>query len=151
MVEEFNADTCKDLTAKLEFALVNNDVTRIFIIGHTHCGAAKGIVTGIEDEYLTPWLDVAKPALEIADAKSSNEEERLHNLEEEMVKLSYKNLLTYPPVQKALAENRLEIHVLIFDMDPPGQLLQLDEASGDFVPVNNAPPNNSPANNSPSP
>lgn len=120
------------LAAALQFALNYNKVDKIVILGHTGCGAIKALVDNLDDDEIRSFIDVARAGLEKAKSLSSEDDSCLfRHAEEQIVLQSMENLKTYPSVQKALAENRLDIRAWLFEMET-GELFSYDPAAGAF-------------------
>lgn len=123
------------LAAALQFALMHNKVDKIVILGHTGCGAIKALVEQIDDEEIASFVAVAKAGLEKAKALAADSDATLfRHAEEQIVLQSLENLKTYPSVQKALAENRLEIRAWLFEMET-GEMFEYNEAANDFIDI----------------
>lgn len=128
------------LAASLQYALHYLKVPKLVLLGHTHCGAVKALHDNIEDKDLASFMDVMHDAMDKARAVAgadSDEETILREAERQVLALSAQNLLGYPPVKEALAENRLEIELLIFDMGL-GTILRYDPKTGDYAPATKA-------------
>lgn len=125
------------LAAGLQFALDHNKVREIIILGHTGCGAIQALISGIEDEEIGSFLDVAQTGLEEAKHKCGDhcvpaDLQRL--AEEEIVLQSVRNLKGYPSVARALADGRAFIRPWIFDMET-GNLFEYSEDTNKFEPI----------------
>ena len=82
-------------------------------------------------------MQIAKSARDIAlDAQTP--EERQHRGEEEVVKVSLQNLLTFPWILERVRDGRLELHGAWFAIRT-GELMLLQE-NGTFAPVPNVMP-----------
>jgi carbonic anhydrase len=123
------------LSAALQFALAYNNVTKIVILGHTGCGAIKALVEEIDDEEIASFIEVAKAGLDKAKTLAGNDEAGLfRHAEEQIVLQSMRNLYTYPSVQKATTEGRLEVRAWLFEMET-GELFEYNEAADDFITI----------------
>ena len=111
------------LAAALHFALEYNNVETIIVLGHTQCGAIKALTDDIDDEEIKSFIEVAKHGHEKAKACGCAAEDIISKTEQEVVLESTENLKTYPSIQKALAENRLEIKAWQFNIQT-GDLLE---------------------------
>lgn len=124
------------LAAALQFAINYNNVKKIIVLGHTGCGAIRALVEQIEDEEIAGFIAVAKKGLEKAKechaCPDHHDADLFRHAEEQITLLSTENLKTYPSVQKALDEGRIEIATWLFDMEE-GAILGYDENAGDFV------------------
>lgn len=125
------------LAASLQYALHYLKIPKLYLLGHTHCGAVKALHDQTEDPDLAGFMDVMHDAMdkarEIA-GEGSDEETILREAERQVLELSAENLLGYPAVQEALDQNRLKIELLIFDMEH-GTILRYDPKTGDYSPA----------------
>ena len=121
-------------SAALEFAVRVLKVKRIAVLGHAQCGGIRVMLEGAPKEakdFVEPWMELATPALMALPGDISGEA-ALHRCEEEVVKLSLANLLTFPWIRDAVEAGRLELQGFRFGIQS-GVLTQLD---GDrFLPV----------------
>ncbi len=91
-------------------------IKHIVISGHTDCGGLKACHYGVNehDRYLPLYLKslqgVCSKVRENAKTHGWNDAQLLHALEEESVRQSIANLLTYPIVEQAIAKRTLEVH-----------------------------------------
>jgi len=127
------------LSAALQFAIEIQRVDQLIILGHTHCGAIQALAEDIDDEEIASFVEVAKSGLERAKAITSkyaaskeDNESLLRCAEQQITLMSADNVRTYPSVQKALAEDRLDIRCWIFDMER-GDLLEYQNDEQEFV------------------
>lgn len=130
------------LAAALQFAIAHMNVTKLVILGHTHCGAIQALVDKIEDEDIASFVQIAQDGLDCACEKTGTAEKSddlLREAEKQIVLQSAKNIKTYPSVAKALEENRLTIKPWLFNMES-GNIEEYDDKSGDFVPITNHTP-----------
>lgn len=122
------------LAASLQYALHYLKIPKLYLLGHTHCGAVKALHEQTEDPDLAGFMDVMHDAMdkarEIA-GQNSNEETLLREAERQVLELSAENLIGYPAVKEALDENRLTIELLIFDMEH-GSILRYDQKTGAY-------------------
>jgi len=89
----------------------------VIVSGHTDCGGIRACQHGhfhASDHYLPTYLKGFDEAREKVNREAKlqgwDEVQILHALEEEAVRGSYANLLSYPAVTRALAENTLQLH-----------------------------------------
>jgi len=121
-------------SAALEYAVRVLKVARIVVLGHAQCGGIRVMLEGAPREardFVEPWMKLAAPAM-MALPTDVVGDEALHRCEEEVVKLSLGNLLTFPWIREAVDEGRLQLEGFRFGI-LSGVLTRLD---GDrFVPV----------------
>jgi carbonic anhydrase len=121
-------------SAALEFAVRVLKVKRIAVLGHAQCGGVRVMLEGAPKEakdFVEPWMELAAPAL-MALPGDVTGDEALHRCEEEVVKLSLANLLTFPWIREAVEAGRLDLEGFRFGIRS-GVLTRLDGKR--FVPV----------------
>lgn len=129
-------------SAAVEYAVTALRVSHIVVVGHSSCGGVKGcedMCSGHAPEleekssFVGRWMDLLRPGYErvkdIADPT-----ERAQALELEAVKVSLTNLMTFPFVQEAVAQERLTLHGLWNDI-AEGALEQYDPVTDGFTVV----------------
>ena len=128
------------VSAALEYAVKHLQVQDIIIMGHACCGGIQALVSGTGehggDEFIGPWVDVARRALEKADEAEPGAcaADRARACELWSVRLSLGNLLSFPWVKIAVEEGRLFLHGWYYDLQS-GELLEYDAARKDFHPL----------------
>jgi len=121
-------------SAAIEFGVLGLQVRHIVVLGHAHCGGIKAALGGAHLEggggFVDAWMTI------IGEARSRVLLERAPDpqeaLEREAIKISLKNLRTFPYIAAREAEGRLKLHGAIFGIER-GELLVLDEVSGEFA------------------
>lgn len=110
-------------SAAIEYAVLNLKVKHIIILGHTKCGGIEALVqsagtTGHGTDFIGKWMEIALPALKKMewDCSSHDFAHKCAYCEMETLKISLANLKTFPIVQKALKDNTLNIHAMLFDI-----------------------------------
>lgn len=115
-------DTATSVGAALEFAVSVLGVRDVIVCGHDHCGGVKAAVAGVQSvshmPSLADWLKRIEPAASAAKiaAEGFDTDWELRFAVEENVLLQLENLATYPIVQQALAEERIELHGWVYDL-----------------------------------
>jgi carbonic anhydrase len=128
--------------AALEFFLKHipfrpGKVKHVIISGHTDCGGLKACRDDAcgHDHYLPLYLESLKEVrarvLKEAKAGSWDNARILHALEEESVRQSVANLLTYPVVQNAIDRQELKVHGWVLDTATYG-ISEMDLKTGEF-------------------
>lgn len=121
-------------SAALEFAVRVLKVKRIAVLGHAQCGGVRVMLEGAPKEakdFVEPWMELAAPAL-MALPGNVTGDEALSRCEEEVVKLSLANLLTFPWIREAAEAGRLDLEGFRFGIRS-GILSRFDGKR--FVPV----------------
>ena len=117
---------CHGTSAALEFGVRVLRVGRIVVLGHAQCGGIRAMVEGAPQEagdFVAPWMAMAAPVL---DCVPLDAPDVLTRCETAVVRLSLRNLLTFPWIAEAVAEGRLSLHGFHFDIHT-GVLEELDE------------------------
>ena len=128
------------VSAALEYAVKHLKVQDIIIMGHACCGGIHALVSGGEgearDEFIGPWVDVARRALEKVDEAmpGADAADRARACELWNVRLSLDNLMTFPWVRRAVEEGNLSLHGWYFDLQS-GELLEYDAQEHAFRPL----------------
>lgn len=106
----------------LEYAVVHLKVSDVVICGHSNCGAIRALDRESNDAYIPLWLNNAREAKNRVDARISppktaiEMENRYTQIEQENVRLQIEHLFTYPLLKKAVAEKRIDVHGLYYDL-----------------------------------
>jgi len=131
------------LAASLQFALEYMKVPKLILLGHTQCGAIQALAEGNDDPEIASFLEEAKKGLKRAQEQTNGEETvndaLLREAEKQIVLQSMENLKSYPPVAKALEENRLEIRGWVFDMSA-GEIQEYHKDTKKFEAITNCKP-----------
>lgn len=119
-------------SAAIEFGVLGLEVRHIVVLGHARCGGIKAALSGAHLEgggFVDAWMTI------IGEARSKVLLERpadpLGTLEREAIKVSLKNLRTFPYVAEREHDARLKLHGALFGIES-GELLVLDEVTGTF-------------------
>lgn len=125
-------------SAALEFAVRCLRVEHVIVMGHARCGGIRALLGNIRFEggtgqFITPWMSIAEEARREVDVTHAAEgaDARAAACEQAAVRISLRNLMTFPFVQEAVATGRLQLHGWYFDLDG-GELLGYDTATGGF-------------------
>jgi len=106
----------------LEYAVMHLKVKDVVICGHSNCGAIRALDKESTDAYIPLWLNNAREAKDRVDSKiemphtPADQENRYRLIEQENVRLQIEHLFTYPLLKKAVAENRVAVHGLYYDL-----------------------------------
>ncbi len=121
-------------SAAIEYAVRVLKVARVVVLGHAQCGGVRAMVEGAPAEardFVEPWMGMVKSAIEPA-PEGLDPHELLPHYEEEVVRLSLANLMTFPWVAEAVAAGTLKLQGFRFGIES-GVLTRME---GDrFVPV----------------
>lgn len=122
-------------SAAIEFGVLGLDVRHIVVLGHARCGGIKAALSGAHLEgggFVDAWMTI------IGEARSRVLLDRAPDpqeaLEREAIKISLKNLRSFPYIAAREGDGRLKLHGALFGIER-GELLVLDEVSGTFAPA----------------
>lgn len=124
LVPPYAQDESKHGTsAALEFAVTSLEVEHIIVFGHVGCGGIKALLTGDpatgrQRTFINNWLDIADEARRRTLIKGRQQplEAQLRMLEQEAIKSSLANLLTFPWIEERVNAGSLKIHGWHFDI-----------------------------------
>jgi carbonic anhydrase len=112
-----------NLAAVIEYSINYLEVKEIVVCGHSDCGAIKALDADLTDPYIPLWLNDARDAKTRVDARipvpttAEEKKERSREIEIENVRLQVEHLMTYPSVRQAVADGRIQVHGLYYDLD----------------------------------
>jgi carbonic anhydrase len=122
--------------AAIEFAVLNLDVRRIVVCGHSHCGAVRALYGEVPAAApnLREWLELGREAaLPVAEPGP----EALRRTEQRAVVLQLERLMDYPMVRERVEAARLTIHGWHYVIED-GEVHVFDIRRGGFVPASQA-------------
>lgn len=126
------------VSATVEYAVSVLQVSDIVICGHSNCGAMSAISNcqGLDQlPAVAHWLRYADCARAIVDAQThADEHARIEALVRQNVIAQLANIRTHPSVAVALAQQRLNLHGWIYDIEN-GVIDALDGTNTRFVPL----------------
>lgn len=108
-------------SAALEYGVTRLEVTDLIVLGHGLCG---GIAALLEDDFpqmpksfIKSWMKIASEAREkvLTENQECTVLEKRHLCEQESIKISLKNLETYPWIKEKMDKNKLAVHGWYFD------------------------------------
>lgn len=122
-------------SSAIEFAVATLKVENIIVLGHRQCGGIRALMSENADSksFIGQWMGIAHAAREevLRSHPTADEETRLRLAEMESVKVSLKNLYTFPFVTEAVKERNLNVIGVYFDLEQ-GSLWEYSEATGKF-------------------
>ena len=120
LVPPYNPDGERHGTsAAVEYAVTSLGVAHIVVLGHSNCGGVKGchdMCSGhapqLEEKtsFVGRWMDILRPGYLRVSGLPLDLQVRA--LEKEAVLVSLENLMTFPFVSEAVADDRLTLHGL---------------------------------------
>lgn len=123
-------------SSALEFAVVNLRVENIIILGHRQCGGIRALLRGPGEDsnsFISQWMGIAYEARRhvLKEYPNADEDTQCRFAEMESLKISLKNLGTFPFIQEAVSSRQLNIIGIYFDLEL-GQLWEFDSSSQQF-------------------
>ncbi len=124
-------------SAAIEFAVTGLQVRHIVVLGHGACGGIAACLKGGDQgapgpSFIDKWVSIVAEAREAVLETRPDDPQRA--LELEAVKVSLRNLRTFPWVRRGEEERRLKLHGAYFAI-AEGVLHVLDEATGHYAPA----------------
>lgn len=109
------------VSAAVEFAVTKLKVEEIVVLGHGACGGVNAALTRSlagaeigEGGFVADWIGLLDAAREKVVAEHGTGDEGQRALEQEGVRVSMRNLLTFPFVREAVDTGALTIHGAVF-------------------------------------
>jgi carbonic anhydrase len=122
--------------AAIEFAVLNLNVTRIIVCGHSHCGAIRTLYGEAPAQALNlrQWLELGREAtLPVAEPGP----DVLRRTEQRAVVLQLERLMDYPMVRERVERRELTLHGWYYVIED-GEVHVFDVQHGAFVPASAA-------------
>lgn len=117
-----DSSTLHGVSAALEFGVCHLEIKHIVVMGHSGCGGIKALREGInppkgeEYSFIAPWMKIA------TDAKCDSQVE----CEKEAIRVSLKNLLSFPWIKSGVDAGEIELHGWYFRI-ADGTLLTMQD------------------------
>ncbi len=128
------------VSAALEFAVTQLEVSDIVVMGHGSCGGVHAALTGAfegkppgEGGFIAHWVDMLDEARARIVAEHGTGDAAIRALELETVRVSLANLRTFPCIPEREAAGTLRLHGAYFAI-ADGQLHTMS-ADGSFAPA----------------
>ncbi len=121
--------------AAIEFAVLNLNVSRIVVCGHSHCGAIKAMYEEVspEAQNLQRWLELGREAV----LPVQPGPEALRRTEQRAVVLQLDRLMDYPMVRRRVLDGRITLHGWHYVIED-GEVHVFDVQSGAFIAASKA-------------
>lgn len=125
--------------ATIEYAIAALNVEHIIVMGHSHCGAMKGLLNP-DDVAALPlvanWLKQAEATRQVVKENYQDFSgiDLLNATIKENVLVQVDNLRTYPAVAARLAKGKVQLHAWIYEIES-GKILAFDPEKSQFVSV----------------
>jgi carbonic anhydrase len=114
-------------SAALEYGVQVLKVPRIVVLGHARCDGVRAMIDGPPREardFVEPWMEIAEPVLWRMPSEIGRGD-LLSHFEMDVVRLSLRNLMTFPWIAEAVTAGRLSLHGFRFDIRT-GVLMRLE-------------------------
>lgn len=122
--------------AAIEYAVLNLQVRRVIVCGHSHCGAVRALYGEVPPaaQNLARWLDLGREAaLPVAEPGP----EVMRRTEQRAIVLQLERLMAYPMVREQVEARALTLHGWHYVIED-GEVHVFDVAVGAFVPASRA-------------
>jgi carbonic anhydrase len=123
------------VSAAIEFGVLGLGVKHIVVLGHAQCGGIKAALQSSDLNsyargFVHDWMDIIKDARDgvIANPPANPQVA----LEHDAIKVSLKNLRSFPFIAEREERGELKLHGAYFGI-ADGELQVLDEESGEFA------------------
>ncbi|MEK9706242.1 MAG: carbonic anhydrase [Alphaproteobacteria bacterium] len=106
-------------SAALEFAVRDLQVKHIVILGHSMCGGVKALRAAMSGEppsreFIAPWMEIAAEACPCG---ADGEVPEQSKVERDGIRISLRNLLTFPWIADKVSSGELGLHGWWIDLD----------------------------------
>jgi carbonic anhydrase len=129
------------VSAALEYGVKALGVEHVIVFGHVDCSGIHALLTADpavdhEHGFIHRWLQIADEARRrtLIIARHEPLETQLRVLEQEAIKTSLANLLTFPWIEERVAAGGLRLHGWSFDLDQ-GEIHAYVPDEGIFAPL----------------
>jgi len=125
-------------SAALEFAVCTLKVRHVIVLGHALCGGIRALVErspGADGAgFIAPWMSIAEDARREVERRlpAAPVEARAHACEQAAIRVSLRNLASFPFVRSGIAAGSLSVHGWYFDI-ARGALLGCHPEGEDFA------------------
>ena len=143
LVPKYNSEGIHGILAAIEYAVTNIEVENIIILGHSKCESIEMMMSdkfaattnGLSKSMKT-WLSIAGEARDAVKKEMSQKDaqEQQSSCEHESIVVSLSNLMTYPYITQRMAQNKLKIFAMHFDIET-AQIMSFNSDTGFFEAV----------------
>jgi carbonic anhydrase len=140
LVPPYSPDTAYHGTsAAVEFGVRVMEITDLVVLGHGLCGGVRALLNGAPEtasDFVGPWMSIAEAArLRASECETPEEAQRC--CEQEVIKVSLANLMTFPWLAERVEAGKLALHGAWFAIHS-GRLTLLQK-DGSFAEVEGLP------------
>jgi carbonic anhydrase len=123
----------------LEFAVLDLEIPRIIVCGHTDCGGILALDKELDlgrRPALSRWLDLARPAQREVDGFGTPKKtpERHQAIVERNVVQQLRNLESYPFIRERLEADKLQLHGWVYYLERP-EIRYYNSSNNSFLPT----------------
>ncbi len=126
--------------ATLEFAIQILGVQHVIVMVSPNCGLlncllnedADGIAAIVDGQYLPNWTQLTASAINRVGSANIPAEQRMRICSQELTRISFENLMTYPWILDRVFNGSLALHGWYYD-DVSGVFSWFDPAADEFV------------------
>jgi carbonic anhydrase len=128
------------VSAAIEFAACDLEVSQIIILGHSGCGGIKALMHDhtprTDVDFVGHWMRIAESAKQqvLAEIPHKSDEEKIRACEMASVIISLDNLMTFPFIAERVDAGKLVLVGWYFDIHN-GVLYDFDQTDNLFVPL----------------
>lgn len=122
-------------SAAIEYGVCQLEIPHLIIMGHSRCGGIRALLTsnpGQGGDFIGAWMAIAQSARDTVLATVGSDEDQAGALEQEAIRTSLANLMTFPWLRARVEAGSVKLHGLHFDLER-GELRQLDAVSNRFM------------------
>ncbi|AUL45825.1 carbonate dehydratase [Bordetella trematum] len=124
-------------SSAIEFAVNGLKVKHVVVMGHASCGGIRSFYDESQPlskmNFIGKWMSQIAPVADALGDSTGNREQDLKRLELGVIGHSLRNLMTFPSVQRRVAEGELQLHGCYFGV-ATGLLYVRDPGTGEFAP-----------------
>lgn len=128
-------------SAAIEFAVEALGVKHILVMGHGQCGGIKAFRTQVDGrdalsdgDFIGQWIKLLEPTLDHVCCEHDTKGDLQLALERAGIRLSLKNLMTFPFIKRRVEAAEVQLHGAWFDISK-GSLMVLDRETDSFMPL----------------
>ncbi len=122
-------------SAALEFGVRVLEIPHLVVLGHGQCGGVRALLDGAPEQardFVAQWMSIAEPARQVAMA-CTDADARGQCCEHEVVRVSLRNLRSFPWIAEREAAGALRLHGAWFAIRTG--VLSVMQADGAFADV----------------
>lgn len=128
-------------SAAIEFAVLGLEVRHIVVMGHGKCGGVAAALKGGDlgapgPSFIDDWIKIIDEGRDrvVAESKTDPSLDTQRALEHEAVRISIRNLRSFPYIAEREAAGTLKLHGCWFAISE-GELHVMDDENGEFRPA----------------